>query len=150
VNFLALIVVLVAILIAYRLYRSSGQKVVSRFYQIGFLIGGKAVTKGATMDLKANDALALSIQPEDKFGNPVVQAFDAPPVWTVADPTIGTVNADPTGLTASFLPSGKEGATQLQVSGAIGGVAQAGQLPINVIAGDVAQIVITPGAVTPQ
>jgi len=100
------------------------------------------------MDLKANDTLPVSALVEDKFGNPGA-AFDAPPAWTVTPPTAGTFavdSSDASGLSGVFTPAGTQlGPCNLQVSGNVGGNPLSGQLALNIVPGDAAQVVIQPG-----
>jgi hypothetical protein len=106
---------------------------------------GKRIYK---MNLKVNDSLPLAIQAEDEFGNPT-QAFDAPPAWSLADSTLGSVVPSADGLSAVLNPSGKLGVTTLQVLGTVAGAQISGSLALTLIAGDAAQIVIQPGTPAP-
>ena len=96
------------------------------------------------MDLKVSQEVPVSIVAEDRFGNPT-GACDAPPSWSVSDPSLGAATVAADGMSAVFIPSGKIGACQLQVSGIAQGHSIAGALDLNLLAG-----VIQPGAPVDQ
>jgi len=99
------------------------------------------------MQLKVNDSLPISIQAADEFGNPTAAAFDAPPAWSSSDDSVASVVASPDGLSAQVTsPSGKLASATIQASGLVGGAPVVGSLQIDMIAGDVAAIVMAPGA----
>jgi hypothetical protein len=101
------------------------------------------------MDMKASQQCDIAIVAEDKFGNPT-GAFDAAPVWSLADQTLGSVQVSEDGLKATLVPSGKLGQTQLSVVGQADGKALQGVLDVNIIAGDATQIVLQPAAPVDQ
>jgi hypothetical protein len=57
--------------------------------------------------------VGLSIQPLDQYGNPA--RVDGAPVWSVSDPTVGTITADASGLAAEFVTLGPVGVCQVAV-----------------------------------
>lgn len=97
------------------------------------------------MNLKVSQQLPIQIVAEDKFGNPT-GAFDAPPAWSVTDPSLAVVTASDDGLSATVAPTGKLGACQVQVLGQADGKQITGTLDLALIAGDATQIVLQPGA----
>lgn len=103
--------------------------------------------------LKANDSLPITLQASDEFGNPTVASFDAPPVWSSSDATIAIVAASADGLSATVTsPAGKLAQATIQVSGLVSGATILGSLPLTIVAGDTAEIVLvlgTPVAVAP-
>lgn len=113
----------------------------SHAVRIGFLISGN---KGITMNLKVSQSEPFKIVAEDKFENST-GAFDAPPTYSLADPTLGSVIAADDGLSVVVNPSGKLGVTQLQVLGVADGKTISGSADINFIAGDAVTIVLQPG-----
>lgn len=129
-------------------------------YKLGFKRGRESsrpahlfiTTRGKrlqSMQLKDNDQLPLGLEADDKFGNKT-GGLDAAPAWALSDPTFGTLTAAADGMSANFTPNGKLGDVNVQVSAAASGVALAGSLPVTVIAGDAAALVITPGTPVPQ
>lgn len=98
------------------------------------------------MQLKVNDMLPVSIQAADEFGNPTGAIFDAPPAWSSSDVSVAAVVAAADGLSVQVTsPAGKLASATVQVSGLVGGAAVVGSLQIDMIAGDVAEIVLAPG-----
>lgn len=98
------------------------------------------------MQLKVNDMLPISLQVADEFGNPTVASFDAAPVWNSSDETVAVLAVAVDGLSAEVTsPAGKIASATVQVSGMVGGVAVLGSLQLDMIAGDVASIVMVPG-----
>lgn len=98
------------------------------------------------MKLKVNDQLPLSIQAADEFGNPTLAIFDAPPVYSSSDESVAVVVASEDGMSAMIhSPAGKLASAVIQVSGLVGGVAVLGSLSLDMVAGDVAEIVLAPG-----
>lgn len=98
------------------------------------------------MNLKDNNQLPISISPADEFGNPTQSAFDAAPTWSVDDVSIATVSPAADGLSAVVTPTGKLGSCNVQALGLVGGNQIQGTLELDIIAGDVAEVTLTPGS----
>lgn len=79
------------------------------------------------MQLKDNAFLGpISAVPSDVKKNPVPgQEFDAPPVFTVDDASLGSLQSTPGGL--FFVPSGKLGTAHVQFSAKLNGQDLVGQ-----------------------
>lgn len=115
--------------------------------QVVFIIAGKRIT--SMFNLKVNDQLPISIQTADEFGNPT-GAFDSAPTWSSSDTTVATVAPAADGMSAVVTsPGGKLAGCTIQVSGTSAGQAVQGSLQLNMVAGDVASIVLVPGTPTP-
>lgn len=97
------------------------------------------------MNLKDNNQLPISISPADEFGNPTTSTFDAAPTWSVDDVSIATVAAADDGLSAVVTPTGKLGSCNVQALGVVAGNQIQGTLELDIIAGDVAEVTLTPG-----
>lgn len=67
-----------------------------------------------TMAIKAGNAVKLSIQPVDSFGNKA--SVDGAPVWNLADDGLGTLAVAANGLDAVFTSSGKVGSALVEVA----------------------------------
>ncbi len=107
--------------------------------------------RGVTsMDLKVNKVLPVSIKIADKYGN--AAAVDGAPAWSVTDASLGSVVAAEDGLSAVFTPAGPVGALKLQVSADAdlgeGVKSIAGELDINLLAGDAETVVVIGGEAT--
>lgn len=99
------------------------------------------------VQLKVNDSLPITVQAADEFGNPVVGGFDSPPSWSSSDESVAVVAVADDGLSASVTsPAGKLASASIQVSGLVSGQAVLGSLQIDMVAGDVASLVLSPGA----
>lgn len=97
------------------------------------------------MNLKANDQLPITIAATDEFGNPTANVFDSPPTWSIDNMAIATVAQAADGSSAVVTPTGVLGSCNVQVLGLVGGAQLQGTLPLVLIAGDVAEITLTPG-----
>lgn len=98
------------------------------------------------MKLKDNYKLSVSIKAADEFGNPTDAGFDAPPAWSQSDESVLKVVASDDGMSASVASNGgKLAASTIQVSGKVNGKDVLGSLEVEIVAGDVAQIVLQPG-----
>lgn len=104
-------------------------------------IRGKKETK---MDLKVNKKLPVALVLEDQFDN-VVPAPSTPPTWTVADVSMGTVEVAADGMSATFMPAGRLGTTQLQALVVTETQTIQGLLELNLIAGDATEVILQPG-----
>jgi hypothetical protein len=109
---------------------------------INILFGGEKVTQ---MNQKVNNQLPFTIAPADEFGNATGGNFDAPPVWSIDDPTVASVLAAADGLSGVVTPTGKLGSCNLQVLASVGGQSLQGTAALVEIAGDTAEIALIPG-----
>lgn len=94
------------------------------------------------MNLSVDNPINCSLAESDKFGNIESAATDAPPVWSLADASMGSLVAAADGMSAVITPSGKLGALVVNVSASVGGVAVNGSGSGTMVAGAVAQIVV--------
>jgi len=103
-----------------------------------------------TVQLTADQQVALSISGEDKYDNPVDITGET--VWSSSDESIIVVQADsddPTKATAFAV--GPVGTAAVTVSNDVQGDGTGdyqGSIAIDVVAGEIAEIVITEGAIT--
>lgn len=110
--------------------------------RISFIIAGK---REVSMNLQVSKQLSIGgVVPEDKFDNPT-GPLDAPPTFSVTDPTLGSVVAAADGLSVVFTPSGKLGSCQVQALGQAGGKVINGSLDLVLIPGDATHIVLQAG-----
>jgi hypothetical protein len=116
--------------------------------ELVFIVKGQIIR---SLLMKDTEQAVASLAEVDAKGFPVAVAptFDAPPSWTVDDPTVVslTPSADGTTCTVAGL---KPGNFNLSVAASIAGKAFAGTLPSVVTAGDAAALSIVLGAPTPQ
>jgi len=107
--------------------------------------GGKRMVK---MNLKDSQQVTVSAVIEDAKGVAVTGAqFDAPPTNGLDDASFGAVTPAADGLSALFVPNGKQGICHIQFSASVGGKSFSGQSEdINVIPGDATQVVLSLGA----
>ena len=105
---------------------------------------GKKVEK---MDLKVNKNLPVALVLEDKFDNQLPAPATAP-TWTLADVAMGELEVAADGMSATFKPSGRLGQTQISALLAESNIQ--GVLDLNLIAGDVAEVLLQPGAPVDQ
>lgn len=100
--------------------------------------------------MKDSEKAVASMAVTDAKGFPVDQpTFDAPPAWTIDDPSIASLNPSADGLSCEVVAL-KPGSANLSVGAAAGGKNFAGALPVLVTAGDAANIAISLGAPVPQ
>jgi hypothetical protein len=103
-----------------------------------------------TVQLTADQQVALSITGTDKYGNAVDISGDT--VWTTTDDTIVTVTPDPEDSSkATAAAVGPVGTAAITVSNDVdqdGTGDYQGSLAIDVVAGQISEIVIQEGAVT--
>ncbi len=103
-----------------------------------------------TVQLTADQQVSLSISGEDRYGNSVDITGDT--VWTSSDPSIVTVTQaqfDPASATASAVgPLGTVAITVTNDFDADGTPDFQGSLAIDVVAGQIAEIVIHEGAIS--
>ena len=103
-----------------------------------------------TVQLTADQQVALSITGEDRYDNPVDISGDT--VWASSDPGIIAVTVDPSDSNkATAAAVGPVGTASVTVSNDVnsdGTGDYQGSLAIDVVAGDVAEIVIVEGDVT--
>lgn len=105
-----------------------------------------------SMNLKDSQQVTATALIEDKKGVPVPDAqFDQPPVYGLDDASFGDVVVSDDGLSATFVPNGKQGICHIQFSGVFNGETVTGTSEdINVVPGDAAQVVLTLGAPVDQ
>lgn len=96
--------------IAAGLYQPIEPAVSIEFYEV---INGQH-KKVDHMFLPADKKLVLAIKPVDKFGNAAV--VDGVPQWSVTDASLGDLKASDDGMSAEFVPNGKAGKFDVQVS----------------------------------
>ena len=103
-----------------------------------------------TVQLTADQQVALSISGEDKYDNPVDISGDT--LWTSTDDSIVTVTQDPGDPTkATAMAVGPVGTVAITVTNDVnqdGTGDFQGSLAIDVVAGQIAEIVVTEGAIT--
>jgi len=102
-----------------------------------------------TVQLTADQQVELSISGEDKYDNPVDITGDI--VWSSSDEAIVVVQAAEDGQSATAVAVGPVGTAAVTVSNDVdqdGTGDFQGSLAIDVVAGDIAEIVITEGEVT--
>lgn len=104
------------------------------------------------MNLKDSQQVTISAVIEDAKGVAVPgAAFDAPPTYGLDDASFGTVAPAADGLSALFVPNGKQGVCHVQFSASVAGKSFAGQSEdLNVIPGDATQVALTLGAPVDQ
>lgn len=66
------------------------------------------------MFLKITQKLPLSVEFQDKLGNPA--KVDGAPVWAVSDETLATLSVAADGMSAELVPTGAIGEFKVQVS----------------------------------
>lgn len=98
-----------------------------------------------TVQLTADQQVSLSVTAEDAYGNPV-DITGATAIWSSSDGTIVDVVPDADSLSATAVAVGPVGTAAITVANQAGSVQ--GSLAIDVIAGEVAEIVVTAG--TPE
>ncbi len=118
-------------------------------FSVHLYSGGKRMVE---MQLKDSDQVVCAATIEDAKGVPVPGAqLDALPVYTLDDASFGDLAVSVDGLSATFVPNGKQGICHIQFSAAFGGKAFAGvSEDIVVIPGDAAQVVLTLGTPSAQ
>jgi hypothetical protein len=93
---------------------------------------------GDAMDLKVNKQVIVRCTAVDEFKNPA--AFDAPPAWSIADQSLGSLTPAADGMSAALVPSGVEGSCDISLSGVSGGSTIVGKGTVNFLAGDAVEI----------
>jgi len=100
--------------------------------------------KVENMDMKVTQKLPIALKLEDRFDNEL-PAPATPPVWSVQDANLGSIVAAADGMSAEFTPSGRVGATQISAMISVGEQTLQGILDLNLIPGDVEEVLLTPG-----
>lgn len=124
-----------------------------RRYKLVFIVSTQQPFLGGKMQLIPIDQqLALQISEQDAKGNQETSLvpFDVPPTWALVDASLGSVVVADDGMSASVVPSGALGQSQVQLTGVIGGKTYQGSLDVQMVPGAVAAISIQPGALSPQ
>lgn len=107
----------------------------------------------AAFIITADQSVPVSVVFDDDHGNPA--AVDGVPVWTVSDATILTVTAADDGMSATVAAVGPAGQAQVSVTAnaemdsTLPAIPVIGLMDMQVVAGDAALAVITPGSATP-
>lgn len=104
------------------------------------------------MNLKDSQQVTVNAAIEDAKGVVVPgAAFDAPPTYGLDDASFGDVTPAADGLSALFVPNGKQGVCHIQFSASVGGKSFSGQSEdVNVIPGDATQVVLSLGSPVDQ
>lgn len=99
----------------------------------------------ATLQLQDDQHCPLSIQADDKAGNPVTLPVGAV-TWSSSNPSVATVTPSADGMTADVAATGPLGSAQVGVAVDLGGGQQlTGTLDVTIVAGAAASILIVPG-----
>lgn len=110
----------------------------------------RAAESEITVQLTADQQVALSISGEDRYDNPVDISGDV--IWVSSDDTIISVEVDPTDSSkATATAVGPVGTASVTVSNDVnqdGTGDFQGSLAIDVVAGQIAEIVVVTGEVT--
>ncbi len=100
------------------------------------------------MDLKITQKAPLSIAIQDKAGNPA--KVDGAPVWSLTDPSLGTLVASDDGMSAELTPTGPLGSAVIQVNADAdlgeGVKTILGELPVTFVGGEAISISISAGS----
>lgn len=99
--------------------------------------------------MKDTEKAVAAIELDDAKGFPTGGAFDQPPVWSIDDETIASLNPAADGMSCEVVGQ-KPGNANLSVAGVLGGVSFQGASPVVVVGGDPAVIKVTLGAPVPQ
>lgn len=100
--------------------------------------------------MKDSEKQTATIAVTDAKGFPVDQpVFDAPPAYTVDDPTVASLKPSDDGLSCDVIALAP-GATKLNVAASAAGKDFAGSVDVLVTSGDAAAISISLGAAVPQ
>lgn len=115
--------------------------------QIRFYIGNELQRR---IVMKDSEKQTATIAVTDAKGFPVDQpVFDAPPAYTVDDPTVASLKPSDDGLSCDVIALAP-GATKLNVAASAAGKDFAGSVDVLVTSGDAAAISISLGAAVPQ
>lgn len=114
--------------------------------QIRFYIGDKAQRR---IKMKDTEKAVAAIELDDAKGYPTGGAFDQPPVWSIDDETIATLNPAADGMSCEVVGQ-KPGNATVSVAGVMGGQSFQGSCPAVVTSGDPVAIKVTLGAAVPQ
>lgn len=98
----------------------------------------------ASVTITDAQQVPVTVQAVDARGNPTT-SFPSAPAWSVSDPTILSVAADPTGLSAVVAAVGALGTAQVTVSASLGGASVTGVLSVSVVADAATTLSIVPG-----
>jgi hypothetical protein len=108
-------------------------------------------TKVENMFLKVSEALPLSIEVKDIFGN--MAKVDGAPAWALTDSALGTLEVAEGGMSAVLKPAGLVGALKVQVSvdADLGeGVKTIlGELEVQLLSGEAVSVVVSAGEAVP-
>lgn len=100
------------------------------------------------MNLKVSQKLPMSINPVDKFGN--AAKVDGAPVWSLTDPSLGSLAVADDGMSAELTPAGAAGSCEVQVNADAdlgeGVKTIVGSLPVELVAGDAVSVSIAAGS----
>ncbi len=104
------------------------------------------------MFLKVSEALPLTIEVKDKFGNPA--KVDGAPQWAVTAPELASLEVSADGMSALVKPTGPVGPFKVQVTADAdlgeGVKPVLGEMEVELLPGEAVSVGLAAGAPVPQ